>query len=69
MPIGDGGNSVDAGNGTCWLTSQSHAIQDVEDVAQDKVRFKSVAGSADSTLIASTNASNTYVTFTRLCDT
>ena len=67
--IGDGGNSVDAGNGTCWLTSQCHAIQDVENVGQDKVKFKSVAGSADATLIASTNQSNTYVTFTRLCDT
>ena len=69
LPIGDGGNAIDGGTGTGWLTSQSHAIQDVEDVTQDKVRFKSVAGSADATLIGNTNTSNTYVTFTRLCDT
>ena len=69
LPIGDGGNAVDAGTGTAWLTSQSHAIQDVEDVGQDKVRFKSVAGTNNATLIASTNMNNTYVTFTRLCDT
>ena len=67
--IGEGTNSVDAGNGTCWLTSQSHAIQDVEDVGQDKVRFKSVAGSSDATLVSSTTQNNTCVTFTRLCDT
>lgn len=69
LPIGDGGNAVDAGTGTAWLTSTSHAIQDVEDVGQDKVRFKSVAGTNNATLIASTNMNNTYVTFTRLCDT
>ncbi len=69
LPIGDGGNAIDGGTGTGWLTSQSHAIQDVENVGQDKVRFKSVAGSADATLIGNTNTSNTYVTFTRLCDT
>ena len=67
--IGDGGNAVDAGTGTAWVTSQSHAIQDVENVGQDKVRFKTVASSNDATLIGATGGSNTYVTFTRLCDT
>ena len=67
--IGDGGNAVDSGTGTAWVSSTSHAIQDVENVGQDKVRFKSVTSGADSTLIGSTNMNNTYVTFTRLCDT
>ena len=67
--IGDGGNAVDSGTGTAWVSSTSHAIQDVEDVGQDKVKFKSVAGTNNATLIGSTNMNNTYVTFTRLCDT
>jgi hypothetical protein len=67
--IGAGTNAVDAGTGTSWLTSTSHAIQDVEDVAQDKVRFRTSAASNNATLIAATGGMNTYVTFTRLCDT
>lgn len=67
--IGAGTNAVDAGTGTCWLTSQSHAIQDVEDVGQDKVRFRTSAATNNATLIGATGGMNTYVTYTRLCDT
>ena len=66
--LGSGSNSVDAGTGVGYLTSTSHGIQDVEDVGQDKVKFRSTTSGNDATLIGDTN-NNTYVTFTRLCDT